>query len=279
MKLVVRHQTIYRYANAASRIALMLRLCPAGFDGQKVLDWTVQVNDRVVERFSANARGDYEAVFQHRDPASEVHIVASGLVETSDRAGVIAGLKREVPPAIFLRQTPLTKADAAIAELATQAAGNTILDRLHALSTLVRERVAYRSGVTTSATNAAQALALGQGVCQDHAHIFTSAARTLGIPARYVVGYLMADEEADALHETHGWAEAYVDGLGWVGFDATNGVCTTERYIRLCCGLDANAAAPIKGSVFGAGQIGIDADVLISEAAGELEQQMQQQQQ
>jgi transglutaminase-like putative cysteine protease len=278
MQLVVRHQTIYRYASAASRIALMLRLRPADFTGQQVVSWGVSVNGAAVDRFSINAWGDHEAIFQHTDPASEVTIVASGMVETSDRAGVVSGLKRDVPPAIFLRQTPLTKPDKAIHALGQGAEGDTALARLHSLSAMVRDTVGYRSGVTTSRSTAAEALAMGQGVCQDHAHIFASAARTLGIPARYVVGYLLASDDQDALHETHGWAEAYVEGLGWVGFDATNGVCTTPYYVRLCCGLDAREAAPIKGSIFGAKQIGIDADVVISEANGELEQQMQQQQ-
>jgi transglutaminase-like putative cysteine protease len=278
VKLVVRHQTIYRYSAATSRIVLMLRLRPADFGGQKVLSWNVSVDDVAADRFTPNAWGDFEAVFQHREPASEIHIVASGMVDTTDCAGVVSGLKRDVPPGVFLRATPLTAPEDAIVALGQNAQGNTILSRLHSLSALVRDAVTYRSGVTTSASTASEALALGQGVCQDHAHIFASAARTMGIPARYVVGYLMTSDEADALHETHGWAEAYVDGLGWVGFDATNGVCTTQSYVRLCCGLDAHAAAPIKGSIFGAGQIGIDADVLISEATGELEQQMQQQQ-
>lgn len=278
MELVVRHQTVYRYASAASRIALMLRLRPADFNGQHVINWGVSVNGVAVERFSINAWGDHEAIFQHTDPASEVTIVAAGMIETSDRAGVVAGLKREVPAAVFLRQTPLTRPDDAIMQLAQSALGDTVLARLHTLSAIIRDTVTYRSGVTTSRSTAAEALAMGQGVCQDHAHIFASAARFIGIPARYVVGYLMASDDQDALHETHGWAEAYVDGLGWVGFDATNGVCTTPHYVRLCCGLDAREAAPIKGSIFGAKQIGIDADVVISEASGELEQQMQQQQ-
>ncbi len=278
MELVVRHQTVYHYASAASRIALMLRLRPADFDGQQVINWGVSVNGTPVEHFSINAWGDLEAVYQHSQPANEVTIVALGMVETSDRTGVVCGLKRDVPPAIFLRQTALTRPDTAIAALANAVTGETTLSRLHALSASVRGTVAYRGGVTSSKSTAAEALALGQGVCQDHAHIFVSAARTLGIPARYVVGYFMASGDQDAVHETHGWAEAYVDGLGWIGFDATNGMCTTPSYIRLCCGLDAAQAAPIKGSIFGARQIGIDADVVISEAEGELDQQMQQQQ-
>lgn len=278
MQLVVRHQTLYQYAHAASRIALKLRLRPSDFDGQSVVNWGVSVNGEAIDRQSINAWGDYEAIFQNKEPASTVTIVASGLVETADRAGVVGGLKRDVPPAVFLRQTSLTIPNGAIAALGKSASGDNILGRLHNLSALIRERVAYQGGVTSSQSTAADALSLERGVCQDHAHIFASAARTQGIPARYVVGYLMASDDMHALHETHGWAEAYVEGLGWVGFDATNGVCTTDHYIRLCCGLDAQEAAPIKGAITGAGEIGIDADVLISEATGELQQQMQQQQ-
>jgi transglutaminase-like putative cysteine protease len=138
----------------------------------------------------------------------------------------------------------------------------------------VRERVEYGTGSTSAASTAAEALAQGRGVCQDHAHLFVSAARTLGIPARYVAGYLLSDQ-GEALHETHAWAEAWVPGLGWVGFDSTNGICVTDHYIRLCGGLDAHDAAPVRGSVYGATAIVIHADVLIGEPGT---QQMQQQQ-
>ncbi len=278
MELLVRHQTVYRYMSPASRIALMLRLRPASFDGQQVVNWGVSVNDEAVDHFTPNAWGDFESVFQHIHPTHEIIIVASGMVETHDRAGVVNGLKREVPPAVFLRQTDLTKPDAAIAEMASMIDGANDLARLHNLSALIHDKITYQSGVTNSATTAAAALAMGKGVCQDQTHIFLSAARTLGVAARYVVGYLKTNEDQNALSETHAWAEAYVNGLGWVGFDATNGVCTTQNYVRLCCGLDAQEAAPIKGSIFGNGTIGIDADVLISEANGDLAQQMQQQQ-
>jgi transglutaminase-like putative cysteine protease len=82
------------------------------------------------------------------------------------------------------------------------------------------------------------------------------------------------------LHETHGWVEALVPELGWVGFDPSNRVCVTERYLRVACGLDADAAAPIRGSVTVAGDIWIDADVRIAQAEdGVEERQLQRQQQ
>lgn len=96
----------------------------------------------------------------------------------------------------------------------------------------------------------------------------------LGIPARYVAGYLLSPAETGG--ETHAWAEAWVEGLGWVGFDPTHGLCTTDHHVRLCCGLDADDAAPIKGSVYGAQAQGIRADVIIEEAG--LDPQRQQQQ-
>jgi transglutaminase-like putative cysteine protease len=273
MELTVRHQTIYRYASPGSRVALVLRLRPASYDAQQVIDWGVSVNGVAVEGFAANAWGDDEAMVQHQAEGAEVIILASGRVITSDRAGVVGGLRPEVPPSVFLRSTDLTRPDEAISALAAASSGETTIARLHDLSAMIRAQVIYKPGVTTANSTAAEALAMGKGVCQDQAHIFISAARHLGIPARYVVGYLHASDDADALNETHGWAEAYVDDLGWTGFDATNGVCTTDHYIRLCVGYDARDAAPIKGSVLGASEIGIDADVMISEAVPVMQQQ------
>ncbi len=82
------------------------------------------------------------------------------------------------------------------------------------------------------------------------------------------------------MHETHAWVEAFVPDLGWVGFDPSNRVCVTERYLRLASGLDADAAAPIRGSVTAAGEMWIDADVRIAQAEERVEErQLQRQQQ
>jgi transglutaminase-like putative cysteine protease len=96
-------------------------------------------------------------------------------------------------------------------------------------------------------TSAAEAVALGEGVCQDHAHALIAAARTVGMPARYVSGYLHTDSEGNVHDAAHAWAELWVDTLGWVGFDPANRCCPDERYIRLGSGFDARDAAPIRG--------------------------------
>jgi transglutaminase-like putative cysteine protease len=139
-----------------------------------------------------------------------------------------------------------------------------MLEKLHALLGAVRDRVEYVTGATDTHTSAAEALADGKGVCQDHAHIFVAAARSLGIPARYVTGYLVLDGQ-DTADAHHAWAEAWVENLGWVGFDVANRVCPTERYVRLATGLDAGYAAPIIGSRRGGSVEKLDVSVRVQQ--------------
>ena len=128
-----------------------------------------------------------------------------------------------------------------------QFAGRGILEGLHALMAEIHGRVAYEIGATHAHTTAAEAFADGRGVCQDHAHIFIAAARSAGIPARYVTGYLVTGMGASST-AAHAWAEALVPDLGWVGFDPANATCPTENYVRVAAGLDAASVAPIRGS-------------------------------
>lgn len=280
MKLLVRHQTVYRYAASAGRVAMRLKLMPVDTPMQTVEDWQGSVNGDPLTGFRSNSYGEMEAVWIRHDRLDDAVIVAEGLVETRETHGIVGHLSSRVPPAYYLRDTPLTRASEGIAALASdlpEEGGP--LNRLHALSGAVRDAVAYRAGVTSAETSAAQAFAIGAGVCQDHAQIFIAAARSLGVPARYVSGYLLAGD-GDLLHETHGWAEAFLPDLGWIGFDPSNRVCVTDRYLRLASGLDADDAAPIRGSVTVAGDISIDADVRIAVAQdGVEERQLQRQQQ
>ena len=106
--------------------------------------------------------------------------------------------------------------------------------------------VAYEIGHTSVTTTAEEALVAGHGVCQDHAQVLIAAARHLGFPARYVSGYLCPMEEGFPA-ASHAWAELFVDGLGWVGFDPANRVSPDEHYVRVACGRDYHDAAPIRG--------------------------------
>ncbi len=278
MKLLLRHQTVYSYEAGASRVAMLLKLMPRNHSGQQVREWQVSVNDTPVIGFAPNGFGDLEALWTRQDNSARTTIVATGIVETSDTNGIIKGLEERFDPRIYLRETTLTARSPEICALADGIAGGDVLARLHALSAAVIAKVSYRAGVTGPETSATDALRLGAGVCQDHAQIFIAAARAMGVPARYVSGYLLA-QDAEALHETHGWAEALVSGLGWIGFDASNSVCVTDHYVRVASGLDAHDAAPVRGSVIAGGNIRIDADVRIAHASDDESERLSQRQQ
>lgn len=263
MRLTIRHQTDHDYDPAPKRVGLRLKLFPAVMKSQAPSGWTVRVNGTEVTPMVTNGFGDAEALWFSEPGDSRIEVLAEGTVNTTDTAGVVNRFGA-APPDVYLRQTPLTRVDAEILTLSEAADGDDPLDRMHALSAAVHEAMVYRPGVTDSDTTAAQALALGAGVCQDKTHLLIAAARAAGIPARYVVGYLL--DETEPLSETHAWAEVHLQGLGWVGFDPTNQICPTDAYVRLCAGLDADDAAPIRGSIQGATEDRLTVSVEVANA-------------
>lgn len=268
MLISIRHVTRYTYAEPASYTIQSLRLTPASFRGQRVRDWQVSVPGAGPALTFKDGFGNVVHLLTINAPHVGLTIEASGTVETEDCNGLVAGLPKITPPRVFLKETPQTRPDSAIRALAAAASGKEPLERLHALLALVRDRVDYVAGVTGAHTGAAEALADGKGVCQDHAHIFISAARTLAIPARYVTGYLvLAQKSVSDAH--HAWAEAWVEGLGWVGFDVANRICPTERYVRLAAGLDAGYAAPIVGSRRGGADEKLDVSVEVQQQSAQ----------
>jgi transglutaminase-like putative cysteine protease len=274
MQLAIRHRTAYAYDPKVSAVAMRLKLFPSRFDGQTPRDWRVTLNGRAVAPDFVNGYGDGVATRFLRGGVETVEVIAEGTVETSDLAGVLRGFRASLKPGVCLRETPRTRADDAIAALAREAdaAGGAPLERAHALQDLVTARIAYEPGATDASATAAAALAAGKGVCQDHAHVMIAAARALGWPARYVAGYyLPQDEGADGL-ATHAWAEIWVEGLGWVGFDAANDLCPTDRYVRLCSGLDAADAAPIRGHAESVAAETLTAEVSIRPAQTQTQQ-------
>jgi transglutaminase-like putative cysteine protease len=113
-------------------------------------------------------------------------------------------------------------------------------------------------------TKAEDALEAGRGVCQDHAHVFIAATRLLGYPARYAGGYLMMNDRVQQ-DAGHAWAEAHVEGLGWVGFDVSNAISPDARYVRVATGLDYREAAPVSGMRFGAASESLDVSIQVQQ--------------
>jgi transglutaminase-like putative cysteine protease len=264
MRIAIEHKTSYGYAESASYGILALRLTPAPYDGLQVIDWSIKAAPGGQMLAAQDGYGNTVHLMTITEPHRELEVVASGLVDVEERHGVVRGLAEIIPLRVFLRPTPLTSADPAIARLAAAHAAGEPIARLHALMNEIRDHVDYIVGSTSALTTAGEAFAAGRGVCQDHAHIFISAARLLGIPSRYVTGYLLVDAGGPAVAH-HAWAEAWVDGLGWIGFDPANRLCPTASYVRLACGLDASCAAPIRGSRRGGPHERLDVHVLVEQ--------------
>ncbi|WP_119256921.1 transglutaminase family protein [Shinella zoogloeoides] len=273
MRLKISHTTEYRYDDPVQYSLQRLRLTPKSQPGQIVREWKTTVDGAHVEAGYTDHFGNHVDLVSTNAEQVMIRIVAEGEVETEDRAGVFGPHQGFVPLWLYLRETPLTRPGKLIRDLARASSGENELARMHDLMAMLHEAVAYRPGETAPDTTAEQALEKKQGVCQDHAHIFLSAARHLGLPARYVSGYLLMDEPDQTA--SHAWAEVHLPGLGWVGFDAANKVCPDARYVRLSTGLDYKDAAPVSGMVLGKAAETMDVSITVAPVASQSQSQSQ----
>jgi transglutaminase-like putative cysteine protease len=250
MRLKITHRTEYTYDQAITYALQRLRLVPVDGPAQSVRKWDLAIEGASEEVLYVDHFGNDTRLVSTSGAPHVVAITASGEVDTEDRSGVYGPSRGFAPLWLFLPPTPLTTPGDGIRKLAAEVPAGGTLERLHALMAMLAERIKWETGTTAITTTAEEALAQGRGVCQDHAHAFTATARQLSIPARYVSGYLLLDGTTDQV-ASHAWAEAHVDGLGWVGFDCANDVCPDERYVRVACGRDYREAAPISGIILG----------------------------
>lgn len=256
MRICISHATTYAYDAPPKVVTQVLRLTPRDYDGQHVLAWRIDLSEDSLLHQHEDAFGNIIHSFTAEGPFSELTVAVDGEVDTQDMGGLVKGAIERFPPELYLRETALTQADAAIVDFAqtTRAgAGRDTLTLLHGLLGALNREIAFDTDPTHAATTAAEAFSLRRGVCQDLTHIFVAATRALGIPARYIGGHFHRSDGVTAQDAGHAWAEAHIEHLGWVGFDPTNGICTTEAHVRVAVGLDYLGAAPVRGTRYGGG--------------------------
>ena len=263
MRLRIAHSSVYRYDPPTAGVIQVLRLTPRNHDGQYVQRWHIDVVPDARLAAHEDAFGNITHVFTADGPLEDLRVEVDGAVETQSADGVVRGTVERFPPSLFLRDTALTQADGAIRDFAQKirdTSGGVALAELHGLLDRLFEDIAGDNAPGDAATspppaNAAEAFARKRGAPKDLAHIFIGAAHTLGIPARFVRGYF---RKPNAESDTgHAWAEAYVPGLGWVGFDPSNGCCPTDGHVRVAIGLDSLGAAAVRGT-----RMGVSAETL-----------------
>ncbi|WP_076858582.1 transglutaminase family protein [Bradyrhizobium mercantei] len=268
MRLRIAHTTTYRYEPAASGVIQILRMTPGSHDGQYVADWQIDVSTDSRLDTHEDAFGNVTHVLTHGS-ISDLTIHCEGLIETHDTGGVLKGSDERFPPSLFLRPTALTDLNPAMTSFVRELraeAGSDVLGFLHALMVQIYEHMTFDEDPTNSATSASEAFALKRGVCQDYAHILIACARAGGVPARFISGHFLRSDGMVNQQAGHAWAEAFVPDLGWVGFDAANGICITDAHARVAIGLDYLGAAPVRGTRYGGGNETLTVAVKVDQA-------------
>lgn len=271
MNLTIEHHTSYTYSDSVNYTIQQLRLTPQDGFGQQVKHWEIRVNGHLHGFDDAYGNAAHTLVLDH--PHQSIQIVATGQVVTGLE---YAASDSSLPLSIYLRTTPLTEAQGELETFALAyaqqlaSADSAQMDAmLDAMADVIVERVPYTRGDTAVDTPASEAFRLGRGVCQDHAHILIACCRKLGLPARYVSGYLFTDD--GHLMESHAWADVWLAQGGWRSIDVSNrcralGPQASGRHVRLAVGLDYRDACPVSGMRVGGGLETMGARVSISQA-------------
>ena len=246
MLITIQHRLSIVLGDGLPRAVQHLLLTPQSSAVQTVREWQIEAPGMDGAVGFIDAFGNRAHLASQTKPDPEFVIIASGIVETHDRSGVVGRLERDPVHALFRRATALTKPIGSITSKfrAAPRDGQERIALLHGLMARVGE-VLGEALQTQTQDGQGQSQSVGKTAeAADHAHALVGAARALGIPARYVTGYLMPD--GDGPSGLHAWAEAWDDGLGWIGFDAMLGHCPSEMHVRLATGLDAQSTPPIR---------------------------------
>lgn len=277
MRISIRHQMSVTPPPGSPHAVLQLLLTPQSGATQTVESWNVEmagIDDAA--RFT-DAYGNKVHLVNQIKPEGELLVTVTGVVETIDKHGVIGRVGSEPVPALYKRITPLTKAAVTVYGKFRNAKESR-LGVLHGVMARVGELLdtPAAEGQSQSQSQGGQSQSQSQGngpsegplvpseeehqeaaaklprpPATDYAHAFVAAARALNIPARYVTGYLLGSEGEPS--SFHAWAEAFDEGLGWIGFDPMLQLCPTDRHVRLAAGLDALSATPLRAVPAGDG--------------------------
>jgi len=277
MRVAINHETVYRYHSAANYSVQYLRLTPPSTTTQKVLSWKLTTPGDLVSW--TDGFGNLAHVLVLDEPHQEIRVTAMGEVEIADGDIPLLSEGEALPPDVYLRPTRLTEVDDRIRSFCGGYLAGINANPRKGLDNLmngIRETVEYKPGITHVGSSARQVLDARAGVCQDHAHLFVTCCRALGLPSRYVSGYLCTEVAGDDRMASHAWAETWIEGAGWLAFDIANRLSHTKAHVRVAVGLDYQDAAPIRGVRKGGGDEELEVEVTVGDARKVIEKIRQQ---
>lgn len=254
MRLKIHHVTRYEFTEPVVFALQQVRKTPKSSHQQQVVHWSTSVDGGTRELQFIDHHNNVTELISFDRSTSVLEVTCEGEVTLTDTAGVVGRHVGPAPLWLYRKPTDRTEARAGVRGLIKGIDLSDQLGAMHDLSGRILDQVSYMVGASEAEWTAEEAIAAGKGVCQDHTHIFLACARELGLPARYVSGYLMLDDRTSQ-EAMHAWAEVYVESLGWVGFDISNGISPDTRYVRVATGLDYSDASPVSGTrIGGAGE-------------------------
>jgi transglutaminase-like putative cysteine protease len=256
MLLRIQHETKLSYSDPVSETVFDVRMAPPSDEDQTNLGYRLRIVPSAPVTIYRDGFGNRVDLFNIFTPYSELVIRATSIVRThrgSAPASRISEIPWEAKPveqtAIealeYLGPSPLANPGpelhqflAALAK--PEGALGTVIDQMMAA---VKSALVYEKKVTSASTPVGEALRLGRGVCQDYAHLFLAACRGIGLPARYVSGYIHETGEI----ATHAWCQVWTGTSGWIDIDPTRGTFAGDDYIKIAVGRDYSDVPPNRG--------------------------------
>jgi transglutaminase-like putative cysteine protease len=265
MRLQVFHRTRYLYRVPVSDSYNEVRLRPVTNDTSRLEFFLLNVQPPVKLRHFRDSYLNYVHFFEISEPHLELSIEAQCTINTTSpyreglpkgvEMGALAHLEDEMLRE-FLDSSRYVGISPELWKLGLDiTAGCTdVFTAAQQIRTYIRQNWTYAQNTTTASTHVSEVMESRSGVCQDFTHLMIGICRAIGIPARYVSGYLFngGDASLRGAQASHAWCEIYVPGKGWFGLDPTNDTLADERHIKIATGRDYNDAAPVSGRFVGA---------------------------
>lgn len=281
----IKHITKYNYSNTVIDGATLTRLHPINDDYQKVASHLIYVtNNPYIETF-IDFYNNRVGTFMVTEPHTELSIVSEIEVTTSDRLfpddsadiasqwNELKRIKKTIEFIDFTKHKPFSgsqdiKALILDKMLKIKSPFKAVLE----LSEFVHDNFEYKSGITDVNTPLEKAWELKAGVCQDFTNVLLKMIKILGIPARYVSGYICPNDTITRGEgATHAWVEAYIPFYGWIGIDPTNNTIANENHVRLAIGRNYNDCSPVKGVFKGSVEAEMQVKVEVKTSKSELQ--------
>ena len=272
------HITRYEYSSAVTDSANQIILSPLSSDYQDVISHKITLSptaniDYYYDYFT-NKIGVFTIVEPHHSLEIRVELVVETFpielplinLDVQEQWQIVKEQAAQFPYIDFVRQENIKNREEIIFTIQSVAdSGLSVMETTTALSSYIYENFTYKQGVTDYETEIDEIWDLKAGVCQDFAHLLLGMLRMLGVPARYVSGYISpSNQELRGEGATHAWIEVFIPGFGWLGNDPTNNCWVSDRHIKIAVGRDFKDCTPVKGTYKGTSGHKLGVSVIIT---------------